>query len=781
MHVLKMFCPRWRRVAIAALLSLPALAATSLAAADDPVAYATIDDAVYAAEARFQPGSGEHAPDFQAPNPWQQFHMAAFDDTITIAPYADGTPPWTWSMRLTHYGFTGSIQAVEAASPVLRDGKLEYARGLLTEWYRNGRRGLSQGFELSQRPAGFGTFVLRFRVNTELHPETFEPESAGRSVRYVDDAGIPRLYFGDLELLDATGRSFFPKQVVFDASTSTLELQLAMASASGFAQAVFPVRIDTIVYTQQRLTASDEEEINFGEYPINEFGYSVAISGTTALVGATRSESYYDPDIGRIGPDLPGAVYVFEKNTQGRWHETQQLHPPPAVDYELDLFGRAVAIAGNTIAVGAPGIYSERNEPQPGAPEGVVYLFERVSGVWTRTARLFDPEGSPGDAFGEEVELNGDTLLVKAWNDRNEAAPILGNSGSVSVFRRTNAGWQLETKLTPTFAYPGGRLLRSMAVDGNTIALATNNRAEGGFVREGTVHVYSRTAGGWKLSAQIEESQLHLGHADLHVGLQGNRLVAAADHTAVVFRRNGGAWVEEGRFTHPVRETPGQSFAFAGPVFLRGDRIFLRTGIADAALDQTISAVVAFQRAANNTWSMLSARPVPDPLTTGLPDFAISDTDLIVGSIFGEAAFVYPLRPGPEAPRMADLALTSSQYTVRHGNIAFVTYVITLANPGPGRATEVQVRDKLPAGALFYSVHATRGTLQTPKQWHQGTVKWTIGNVKANPDKLAQLRICAILKEPGKNVNCARVLSATTDPAPDNNVVMNTYVMGAKR
>ena len=79
------------------------------------------------------------------------------------------------------------------------------------------------------------------------------------------------------------------------------------------------------------LTASDAQ---FNDV----FGFSVAISGDTAIVGAFRQ----------------GAAYIFERNQggPGNWGEVTKL---TASDGQFnDIFGFSVAISGDSAIVGAP-------------------------------------------------------------------------------------------------------------------------------------------------------------------------------------------------------------------------------------------------------------------------------------------------------------------------------------------------------------------------------------------------------------------------------------------
>ena len=72
----------------------------------------------------------------------------------------------------------------------------------------------------------------------------------------------------------------------------------------------------------------------------DNFGYSVAISGTTIVVSATAYESY--------SPNVIGRAYLFTKTATG-WKQIAELKGP-----HTGLFGNSVAISGMTVMVGAP-------------------------------------------------------------------------------------------------------------------------------------------------------------------------------------------------------------------------------------------------------------------------------------------------------------------------------------------------------------------------------------------------------------------------------------------
>jgi len=99
-----------------------------------------------------------------------------------------------------------------------------------------------------------------------------------------------------------------------------------------------------------------------------EFGASIAISGTTLVVGAPGDDARRTDT---------GAVYVFER-IEGSWQQVTKLKPLSSIAGEA--FGSSVAIDQNTIVVGAPGTAT--------STEGAVYVFSRSGGGWVQSQRF---------------------------------------------------------------------------------------------------------------------------------------------------------------------------------------------------------------------------------------------------------------------------------------------------------------------------------------------------------------------------------------------------------
>ena len=158
----------------------------------------------------------------------------------------------------------------------------------------------------------------------------------------------------------------------------------------------------------------------------DQFGYLVAFSGDTLVVGAPQEGSNatgVNGDQTNNNAANSGAVYVFTRSA-GVW--TQQAYLKASNTEAGDQFGVSVAISGDTLAVGAmfeasnaTGINGNQSDNSaPGA--GAVYVFTRAAGVWTQQAYLKASNTDAGDNFGVTVALKDDTLAVAAYSEASK-------------------------------------------------------------------------------------------------------------------------------------------------------------------------------------------------------------------------------------------------------------------------------------------------------------------------------------------------------------------------
>ena len=122
------------------------------------------------------------------------------------------------------------------------------------------------------------------------------------------------------------------------------------------------------------------------------FAFSVALSGSTALIGCPGTG--FDP-IAFSG----GSAYVFEAGSQT---ETHNLTPPDAESF--DRFGDAVGLSETIAVIGSP------FDDDMGNDSGSVYLFNTETGGFLQ--KLTASDGGARDAFGSAIAVSGSLALI---------------------------------------------------------------------------------------------------------------------------------------------------------------------------------------------------------------------------------------------------------------------------------------------------------------------------------------------------------------------------------
>ncbi len=219
---------------------------------------------------------------------------------------------------------------------------------------------------------------------------------------------------------------------------------------------------------QQKLAASDAATQD-------SFGWSVALSGDTALVGA-RQKSVY-------GWKFAGAAYVFLRSGSA-WTQQQKLTASDAATD--DFFGWSVALSGDTALVGAEGKNSGT---------GAVYVFLRSGSTWTEQQKLAASDAAASDAFGWSVALSGDTALVGAEGKNSSA-------GAAYVFLRSGSTWSEQQKLTASDAAASDYFGTSAALSGDTALVGANGKNS----PAGAAYTFLRSGSTWAEQQKLAAS-----------------------------------------------------------------------------------------------------------------------------------------------------------------------------------------------------------------------------------------------------------------------------------
>jgi hypothetical protein len=395
----------------------------------------------------------------------------------------------------------------------------------------------------------------------------------------------------------------------------------------------------------KKLTASDTQDDDW-------FGYSVAISGDTVVVGAAYEDG--------TGSDR-GAAYVYARNSGGadNWGEVQKLTASDAADG--DLFGFSVAISGDTVVVGAylgDGTGSDR---------GAAYTFVRLNGAWQQAAKPTASDAQDDDLLSTSVAISGDAIVVGAPGEDGTGA----NRGAVYVCTRNCNGadaWGQVKKLTASDAQDGDEFGRSIAISGDTVVVGAPWENGAGSVR-GAAYVYARNTGGadaWgqvkKLAASDTQDYDAFGYS---VAISGDTVVVGASTedgagtdcgAAYVYARNSGGADNWGQVKKLTASGATNYDYFGNSVAISSDTIVVGAYREDGAgTGRGAAYVYARNSGGADNWGEVQKLTASDPEDDAEFAFsvAISGDIVVVGAPWEDgagtergAAYVYTRNSG---------------------------------------------------------------------------------------------------------------------------------------
>jgi hypothetical protein len=224
-----------------------------------------------------------------------------------------------------------------------------------------------------------------------------------------------------------------------------------------------------------------------------------------------------------------GAAYVFVRSNT-TWSLQQRLVANDGADG--DGFGFRVALAGDTAVVGA---YFATVDGKP--QQGAAYVFVRTGTTWSQQQKLVANDGAKGDQFGQSLALVGDTTLIGA----PFANGTTGWQGAAYVFMRSDTTWQQQQKLVAADAANNDLFGISVALTGDTAVIGASGAAVGSNPVQGAAYVFVRSGPTWS-------QQQKLISADGAEGDQFGWSVALAKDTAVI----SGIGIAAGRWHGPA-------------------------------------------------------------------------------------------------------------------------------------------------------------------------------------------------------------------------------------
>ncbi|WP_194534661.1 T9SS type A sorting domain-containing protein [Zobellia nedashkovskayae] len=261
------------------------------------------------------------------------------------------------------------------------------------------------------------------------------------------------------------------------------------------------------------------------------FGQSLALSENTLIV----SQPYDDEN-------LPDTVFIYQKDANETWVETQQIEASSAFTY--DGFGSALAVSDNVLVLAAGGI----------APSGAVYVFEKnTSNVWVETAELYPSDDLFNGGFGESVAVSGNQIIIGASG--------YDATGAFIFEKQEDNSWK-EVQSLSALDGDNYTYARDVAITENRIIIGDVGYTDITYDQGETI-VYEKAYNGiWN---EVQTLKASNGYQADYFGdalaMNNNRIVVnmSVDQTDTgwlyVYHKSGGEWTETHILTDPEIST----------------------------------------------------------------------------------------------------------------------------------------------------------------------------------------------------------------------------------
>ncbi|MBC7797122.1 MAG: carboxypeptidase regulatory-like domain-containing protein, partial [Pyrinomonadaceae bacterium] len=380
----------------------------------------------------------------------------------------------------------------------------------------------------------------------------------------------------------------------------------------GSAQGLF--RNNNNTWAQPAVLVTTDDAMN------DAFGYSTAIDGTTAVVGAAFEDIGANTD--------QGAIYVYTKSGNS-WNRQAKL-----VDAEGkfgDALGYRVAISGDTIVAGA---FSSDGVNQD---QGAVYVFVRNGTNWTLQAKLFANDGATNDFLGSSVAIFGDTIVSGAIS-----ANINGNirQGAAYVFKRTGTNWTQQAKLVSDDGLNDDNFGWSVATDGTSAIIGVIGDDTDGRDGQGSAYVFNNN-GVWTQTQKLTMNDPQPATAfGASIAIDNDSLVVGAffsnvgnvstQGAAYVFRRNSGIWTQEAKL---VSSDGGDNDNFGFTVDIDENNIIIGSTYSDINSNINQGSIYTYERT-GTSWTQIQKLTPNDGAAFDTFGFSVSidGSNIVVGS-----------------------------------------------------------------------------------------------------------------------------------------------------
>ncbi|MDP2176492.1 MAG: T9SS type A sorting domain-containing protein [Bacteroidota bacterium] len=255
-------------------------------------------------------------------------------------------------------------------------------------------------------------------------------------------------------------------------------------------------------------TWTEVQKIVASDRGVNDwFGASVAISGDYAIIS-----SYLDDENATGGNTLTnsGSAYIF-KNNSGTWSQVQKIVASDRSAF--DFFGYSVAISGDFVIVGARGEDHNTIGGDSILNSGSAYIFKNNAGTWSQVQKLVASDRGANDWFGWSVAISGDYAIVGAYQEDHNlvGGNTINDAGSVYMFKNNSGTWSQSQKIVASDRGLDDWFGHSVAISGDYAIIGASREAHNvtgndSLRRAGSAYIFKNNAGTWSQVQKIVSS-----------------------------------------------------------------------------------------------------------------------------------------------------------------------------------------------------------------------------------------------------------------------------------
>jgi hypothetical protein len=249
----------------------------------------------------------------------------------------------------------------------------------------------------------------------------------------------------------------------------------------------------------------------------DKFGSSLSLSGTKLVVGVPLNDDV---------ASNAGKVYAFTWDGT-TWNQIQILSSN--VLLAGSNFGSDVSVSNDKLAISASSHDGK----------GAVFTYTWDGSQWIQDSNILIPVSLvSGDGFGYSVSMDGDKLVVGAYNT--------ATGGSVYTFLWDGSQWvEHSTILQHSDIENGDRYGSDVALSGDKLAVASYlyDGANNAVTQSGEVFTYSWSGTAWIETGVLSHELMAYDYFGYSIDISGNKLIVGSTGNDDLVSNGGGAYI----------------------------------------------------------------------------------------------------------------------------------------------------------------------------------------------------------------------------------------------